>query len=212
MSDVHVDPEHIDSDLEREDLEQTLLELIERKTDEDYEIHAAILSDRSETTLYLLVVRSRYGRSGDLILEERYFSIDLTDPLESSGYSDNGISRRISRLGSLLGLRIAYSAVADQIRGDVDVDPLSLRSHNGSIEQGADDLDLEIAELLDLPDDWRSDSAPDVPEETAPGMVVCRRCSEQIPESEALQFGSGDLGEFWICDRDKRSCEEGSDS
>lgn len=197
------DPEILDADLDREDLEQSPMEIIESKTDPEWTVHSVILSDESEERLYLLVHRSTDADNGDLILEERYFTLSLEDPRES-GYSDNGISRRVSRLGTLIGLRIAYSALSDEISEGVESNTLSIEAVNGHVDHSPDTLEREISEQLDLPDSWRESEIPDTP--TTPGLVLCRRCDTEIPKAEAVQFGSGDLGQFWVCDTGERDC------
>lgn len=196
-----------ESELDDEDLDLSVEQIIEERTEDKWEIKSIIISDRGEETLYCIVIRKGVGDSGQLLLDERYFTVDLTDPWsDSSGYSSNGISRRINGEGALLALKISYASLADM---DLGGKRQIMEALNGQLMHNPDALTEPVGGLLDL----------DIEEETAStsgsgstgealgpvdqpdrkGWVRCSKCGETLPEQDATQFSSGPpLGDVWV--------------
>lgn len=172
--------------------QQTIVDQI-RESGPEWDVLAVDLADQSDEVLFLLVIRRRVSDEGNMILSERYYRYDL-DAREGS-YLSNGIERRLT--GSMAAaLRVLYAATTN---GDVDPDdPMLMDSRGDGLNYHPEELTDPLGELLD--DDLNGDaetlSTSDEPDRE--GWVRCRRCDEAIHKDEAIQFGKGDLGEFWI--------------
>lgn len=201
--------EELDSSPDAEDLDLSVEELIEERTEDRWDIRSIMLADRDGATLFCIVIRSGAGDSGQLLLDERYFRVDLSDPWsDSSGYSSNGICRRINGQGAMLGLKVAYTALADS---GLDIKRQITKAANGELVYNAEELTEPIDELLGI-DGPESDSESDsegsgsgarsseaVEQPDRKGWVRCQKCGETLPEQDATQFSSGPpLGDVWV--------------
>lgn len=209
----------LDGDLIGDGDGRTLLDVIKAESPE-WDILAVDIADRDGSTVWCLVIRRRVSEEGNMILSERYFKADLSDL--TGGYIDNGIERRIT--GSLgAALRVLYAATTD---GSLDPDspmlidstdkvaegltyqpeeltePITPSSEVEEIEEASEE---ETSDVIEQEPDTReiemvdpkgaaSEEEVDLPE----GKVECQRCGSVLDRSEAVQFGRGDLGEFWI--------------
>lgn len=200
--------EEIDSsetELDDDDLDLSVEQIIEERTEDKWEIKSIIVSDRGDETLYCIVIRKGVGSDGQLLLDERYFTVDLTDPWsDSSGYSSNGISRRIKGEGSLLALKISYASLADtSLGGKRQI----MEALNGQLMHNPDSLQKPVGELLDLdiqeetasPSESTGEALGPVDQPDRKGWVRCSKCGETLPEQDATRFSSGPpLGDVWV--------------
>jgi hypothetical protein len=216
--------DNLDGDLIGDGDGRTLLDVIEAESPE-WDILAVDIADRNGSTVWCLVIRRRVSDEGNMILSERYFQADLGDL--TGGYIDNGIERRIT--GSLgAALRVLYAATTD---GTLDPDsPMLIDSTHedregltyqpeeltepitpaSEVEEESETSDVieqepETREIEMVDRKGSTSEEPDLSE----GEVECKRCGETVDKSEAVQFGRGDLGEFWIHDGD---CPEGGEA
>ena len=173
--------------------EESITEHVEERTDDDWRIHGVVLTDSDdEGNLYLLVVRSRVGDSGNLILSERYFLADPIDPWrEGTGYTSNGIERRVSGGGMMTALKVAYTAVSDGLAEDTT---LVMEADDEGIQY---DTDLLTEPLRDLRAE-RKDPHQSVEQDDQPETVECDDCGQELPREEAVNIGM-DLGiDAWV--------------
>ena len=183
-----------------DDVDETLLDVIRSEGPEWDILGVDVVDETDDGTLFLLVIRRRVGESGNLILSERYFRYDPSEP-DGATYLSNGIERRIT--GSLgAALRVLYAATTN---GDVDPDsPMLMDSRGDGLDYSPEELVEPLGDLLDDESDEVDfvDERPvdDEPEEVdRDGWVRCKRCDDVIPEEEALLFSSGPpLGEVWV--------------
>jgi len=197
------------------------VEWVREATEEEWSIHSVILADQTEETLFLLVIRSRVGDSG-IILSERYFSLDREDPSrclseDGSGYSGNGIERRVSP-GLAQGLLKSYARVDNAgFAGSDESEPLLLDAGDASESESLRTPMDGTAETAPAHSHSQSDSeaaaetgtdlAQIDPDEAPRGAVICGRCEQVTPREDAVQFSSGPpLGEIWI---HKQGCPDG---
>jgi hypothetical protein len=191
------------SETDAEDLDLSVEELIEERTEDRWDIRSIMLADRDGATLYCIVIRSGVGGDGQLLLDERYFNVDLEDPWgESSGYSSNGICRRINGEGAMLGLKVAFTALADS---GLDIKRQVTKAANGELVYNAEELSEPMDQLLGIDGDESeetSESAPEPVETSEPerkGWVRCTKCGETLREDDATLFSDGPpLGEVWV--------------
>ena len=223
-----------------EDLPDTILSEICSDAEEyGFDVIAVDVADKSDSEIYCLVIRRKVSDSGDLILSERYYRYDLDE--RAGSFTSNGIERRVggsmiaalrvlyASLGNgdaapddpmLLdstdsGLKHEAPDLTDPTLLDPDTDTDSdeqdLDTDTDSDEQDDDRLldgDTEFNDLLT--DKWLADRGL-LDEPDRKGWVICRRCGSEVREDDAVQFGSGDLGEYWIHDDpDKCDGQEGS--
>lgn len=198
-----------DVDLDDEEREQTVIDHIRERTDEMWDLRGVMIADRDDELLFLIVVRSGVGDSGTLLLDERYFTFDGSDLYgDGTGYSSNGITRRINGEGTLLGLRILYSSIADGATDGIDVQTQIMEAQNGGLQHNPEDLTEPIGDLLgidaveeetDSGSGSSSGSMGPVDQPDRTGWVRCSKCGETLPESDATQFSSGPpLGDVWV--------------
>jgi hypothetical protein len=200
------DPEEIEIEpapgVDRADLEISVEELVRERTDDMWTLVGISLADRddSDGTMYLLVVRYGVGDSGDLLLDERYFSVDPRDPWsESSGYSSNGITRNVSGEGMLLSLKLIYSAIGDYSDNLDDLGTQIMEASNGKLIHNSEKMTEDLSELLGIPD----------AEETVQTEAVCVRCGQSLDlEEDPVVSMEGDLGDIWIHDPDQGGCPD----
>lgn len=178
---------------------ETILDAIQESGPE-WDVIAVDIADQSDSSLFLLVIRRRVSDAGNLILSERYYRYDLDD--REGSYLGNGIERRVTgTMGA--ALRVLYSAAANGDLGPDDPMLMDSRSSDGidyttdelttPLDDGSDETDEEIEEV-------EVSSAVADEEIDKAGWVRCRRCGEAVHEDDAVKYGKGDLGEFWIHD------------
>lgn len=183
--------------------EESITEHVEERTDDGWRIHAVMLTDTDdEGNLYLLVIRSRVGDNGNLILSERYFVADPIDPWrDGTGYTSNGIERRVSGGGMMNALKVAYAAVSDGVGDDKT---LVMEADDENIQY---DTDLLTEPLRDLRAE-RKDPHQSVENEEQPETVECDDCGQEVPREGAVNIGM-DLGiDAWV---HEGACPEGGE-
>lgn len=201
----------LDGDLIADGDGRTLLDIIQSESSE-WDILAVDIADRDGDSVFCLVVRRRVSEQGNMILSERYFLADLEDL--SGGYLKNGIERRVT--GSLgVALRVLYAAATD---GNLDPEePMLLDSTGDGLSYHPDELtepigligDVETETSEEFIDARPAEETEASEEELAKrGLVRCERCGETVDKEEAVQFGKGDLGDFWI---HQNGCPEEAD-
>ena len=213
-----------DLDLSEEELDQSVEEHIEERTDEMWTVDAITIADRGDDgKLYITVIRHGVGDQG-LLLDERYFTFDPSDPWgDHTGYTSNGITRRVNGEGSLLGLKVAYGALGD---GGLSVKRQLLEAENGKLTHNPESLTEPLRELLGTTepepeeetsesDSSETDSEPDrstvstssIDQPDRKGWVRCAKCEETLPEDQATQLSSGPpLGDVYA--HPKGDCPE----
>jgi len=200
------EPEEIEIEpapgVDRADLEISVEELVRERTDDMWTILGISLADRDDQdgTMYILVMRYGVGDSGDLLLDERYFSVDPRDPWsESSGYSSNGITRNVSGEGMLLSLKLMYSAIGDNAERLDELKTQIMEASNGKLIHNSDKLTEDLTELLGIP----------TAEEKITREAECMRCGETIdPNADDVVSMEGDLGDIWIHDPSQGGCPD----
>lgn len=181
-----------------ETVDETLLDVIREESPEWDILGVDVVDETDDGTLFLLVIRRRVAESGNLILSERYFRYDPSDP-DGATYLSNGIERRIT--GSLgPALRVLYAATTN---GDLDPQsPMLMDSRGDGIDYSPEELTEPLGDLLDDEPEIPVDSRPveEPPEEVErKGWVRCKRCGETLPKKDALAFSSGPpLGDIWV--------------
>lgn len=149
----------------------TLERIAVAKCGDEWSPHAVIYAgEDDEGTDYLLVVRSRVGDSGALILSERYIAVpsDLEEP-DDARWLGNGIERRVN--GRLTAALIRAYARADNDELAKAKDSPALL--DGTVPAETDPTDSDV---LDRPY-HDADDAPDV--ETEPTESGGRRADAQ---------------------------------
>lgn len=172
---------------------------------DDWDILAVDLASESEDgeTLFLLVIRRKVSEDGNLIISERYYRYDLGE--RSGTWLSNGIERRVT--GSLTtALKVLYSALSN---GDLDDDdPMLIDSREDGLDHSADDLRIPVRDLDEDDQESETESQPAVGDDPdKAGWVRCQKCGENIHEKDAVQFGDGDLGQFYVHD-DPEECAD----
>ena len=214
----------LDGDLLGDGDGRTLLDVIQQESPE-WDILAVDIADRSGEEVYCLVIRRRVSEEGNMILSERYFKADLSDL--SGGYLGNGIERRIT--GNLASaLRVLYAATTDgsldpdspmlmDSTGEgITYHPEDLTEPIGSITEVEEEIteetdtseqpetkEIDTEQFVDdRPAEATETEASETTEEELAkrGLVRCEKCGETVDKEEAVQFGKGDLGDFWIHD------------
>lgn len=195
-----------------EDLPDTILSDITADASEyGFDVLAVDVADRTDSELYCLVIRRKVSDSGDLIMSERYYRYDL-DEREGS-FTGNGIERRVG--GSMIAaLRVLYASLGN---GDaVPESPMLLDSTGDGLQHEAPELtdpelliedDSDEEDDLDAEEETPVDPAVAADEPDRKSWVRCRRCGEELPEEDAVHYGQGDLGDFWIHDS-AADCED----
>jgi len=145
------------------------------------------------------VIRHGVGEEGQLLLDERYFTFDPSDPWgEHTGYTSNGITRRVNGEGTLLGLKIAYTSLSDtELGGKRQL----LEASNGQLLHNTERLSTPLGELLGIEAEADTSegsesgsgeiSSESVEQPDRKGWVRCTKCGETLPEDQATQLSSG---------------------
>jgi hypothetical protein len=187
-------------DLDEEDLDRSVEDHVEERTEDRWKVSAITIADRGDDgKLYLLVVRHGVGGEGQLLLDERYFTFDPSDPWgEHTGYTSNGITRRVNGEGLLLGLKIAYASLADTGLGGKRQ---LLEASNGQLLHNTEKLTEKLGEILgiepepEVEEETDSDSeeisSEPIEEPDRKGWVRCTKCGESLREDQATQLSSG---------------------
>lgn len=177
--------------------QKTVVEAIEQvEGEDDWTIHAVVLSGESSTGYFACVVRSKVGDSG-LLLSERMVRIPKEgfDGPDDLDMLDNRIMRRVS--GPLAqALTKAYARTTNDrlAADDLEADPVALSAIGEEVEHDPE----ELGPIADDPHEEIRESKTE--------YVECIECGEEVAKSEAINIG-GALGvDQWV---HRGACEDG---
>lgn len=201
-------------------MSESILDMIRESESlaDDAVIHSVNVTGEEDSTLFLLVVyHERY--QGDVMLKERYFSVDLDE--HTGGWTGKGINRRVTDsfeefATSMVRTYARVQTASKNDSMDTAAEPLLQDAREG---RGAD-VDDRLREPLGADESSESgsqespivDSRPTEESEPPKGHVRCRRCGETIDKRDAEQFSSGPpLGEVWVHSDPDACSEQGGD-
>lgn len=168
--------------------QQTVVDCIRQiEREDDWTVHAVILSGKSESDHFGTVIRSKVGDSG-LLLSERMVKVPKS---ATSGDDirmlDNKIIRRVSGPLAQALVRGYARANNDRLAAEELGNPLALSAIGSEIEEDPDELGK-----FRSPDDQIRERR------TSKELVECENCGEPVSKSDAINVGGGLGLDHWV--------------